>query len=57
MLRERLAADFGLAKFDQLSMGMSADWPAAVREGATWVRVGSQLFGARAAPKPGASTA
>ena len=31
----------------ELSMGMSADLEAAVAEGATWVRVGSALFGAR----------
>jgi PLP dependent protein len=34
----------GLAK---LSMGMSADWPLAVQLGATHVRVGSAIFGAR----------
>jgi hypothetical protein len=28
-------------------MGMSDDWPLAVAEGATLVRVGSALFGAR----------
>jgi pyridoxal phosphate enzyme (YggS family) len=37
----------GLA-LDTLSMGMSADLEAAVAEGATLVRVGSALFGARA---------
>jgi pyridoxal phosphate enzyme (YggS family) len=31
----------------ELSMGMSADWQAAVAEGATFVRVGSAIFGAR----------
>jgi pyridoxal phosphate enzyme (YggS family) len=35
-----------------LSMGMSDDFEAAVRFGATSVRVGSALFGARAAPPP-----
>jgi pyridoxal phosphate enzyme (YggS family) len=33
----------------QLSMGMSADWPLAVQLGATYVRVGSAIFGTRAA--------
>ncbi len=33
--------------FDQLSMGMSADWELALGEGATHIRVGSALFGAR----------
>jgi pyridoxal phosphate enzyme (YggS family) len=30
-----------------LSMGMSADWPLAVQLGATYVRVGSAIFGSR----------
>lgn len=32
---------------DTLSMGMSDDLEAAIAEGATWVRIGSALFGAR----------
>jgi pyridoxal phosphate enzyme (YggS family) len=40
----KLAARHGLAK---LSMGMSADYESAVRLGATHVRVGTALFGAR----------
>ena len=32
---------------DTLSMGMSADLASAIAEGATWVRVGTALFGAR----------
>jgi uncharacterized pyridoxal phosphate-containing UPF0001 family protein len=32
---------------DTLSMGMSADLEAAVAEGATQVRVGTSIFGAR----------
>jgi len=40
----------GLA-LDTLSMGMSADLEAAVLEGATLVRVGTALFGARPAPQ------
>lgn len=34
-------------RLDQLSMGMSGDYEAAIRFGATHVRVGSALFGAR----------
>jgi len=34
-------------KLDTLSMGMSADYPDAVAEGATLVRVGTALFGPR----------
>ncbi len=40
-----LAATLGL---EELSMGMSSDWPEAVRAGSTWVRIGSALFGPRA---------
>ena len=36
-----------MAAFDQLSMGMSDDYEAAVREGSTCVRVGRALFGGR----------
>ncbi|HMV17530.1 MAG TPA: YggS family pyridoxal phosphate-dependent enzyme [Zoogloea sp.] len=44
-LRDELnAAGFGL---DTLSMGMSADLEAAIAEGATLVRVGTAIFGAR----------
>jgi uncharacterized pyridoxal phosphate-containing UPF0001 family protein len=32
---------------DTLSMGMSHDLESAVAQGATWVRVGTALFGAR----------
>ena len=53
-LRE-LAADLGLAT---LSMGMSGDFEAAIAEGATIVRVGTAVFGARpAGPGPGRLTA
>ncbi|MBU3693850.1 MAG: YggS family pyridoxal phosphate-dependent enzyme [Rhodocyclaceae bacterium] len=38
-----------------LSMGMSADYAAAVQEGATLVRIGSAIFGARPARGAGAS--
>ena len=47
-LRERLAKDLGLA-LPELSMGMSADFPWAIYEGATIVRVGTALFGPRPA--------
>ncbi len=37
----------GLRGFDVVSMGMSHDWPIAVEEGATIVRIGSMIFGDR----------
>jgi pyridoxal phosphate enzyme (YggS family) len=46
-LLAKIAARNGLK---QVSMGMSADYETAVRFGATHVRVGSALFGARGAP-------
>ena len=33
--------------FNHLSMGMSDDWPVAVKYGATLVRIGTAIFGAR----------
>jgi pyridoxal phosphate enzyme (YggS family) len=42
-LRE-MAGKFGLG---ELSMGMSGDMEVAIEEGATWVRVGTALFGKR----------
>ncbi|MFP5239433.1 MAG: YggS family pyridoxal phosphate-dependent enzyme [Acidobacteriota bacterium] len=45
-LRDALARDLGLA-LPELSMGMSHDVEQAVEEGATLVRVGTDLFGQR----------
>ncbi len=58
--RKRIAAAFGglhglfekinnslAKKMDVLSMGMSADFDIAIREGSTIVRIGSAIFGAR----------
>jgi uncharacterized pyridoxal phosphate-containing UPF0001 family protein len=47
-LLRKIAARNGLF---QLSMGMSDDFETAVRFGATSVRIGSALFGARAATR------
>ena len=49
----KLARDHGLAK---LSMGMSGDFELAVRFGATHVRVGTAIFGARKAGEDQAIT-
>ena len=37
----------GLPGFDTLSIGMSGDWPVAVKHGATMVRIGTDIFGPR----------
>ncbi|MCS2611226.1 YggS family pyridoxal phosphate-dependent enzyme [Halomonas dongshanensis] len=46
-LRDELQASLPEALLDTLSMGMSDDLEAAVTEGATIVRLGSAIFGAR----------
>ena len=48
LLRDDLAGCFG-GEFRHLSMGMSHDFAVAVEEGATIVRVGTAIFGRRAA--------
>lgn len=50
-LRDELQNSHGLA-LPELSMGMSGDYEPAIEEGATLVRVGSSIFGARPAPQP-----
>jgi hypothetical protein len=46
VLRDRLQARYDLP-LPELSMGMSGDYPVAVEEGATLVRIGRAIFGAR----------
>ncbi|MHA7845111.1 YggS family pyridoxal phosphate-dependent enzyme [Serratia sp. D1N4] len=46
-LRQETSTGIGL---DELSMGMSGDFEIAIEEGATVVRVGQAIFGARALP-------
>lgn len=45
-LRDKLEAELGVG-LPRLSMGMSGDYEVAVEEGATWVRLGTVLFGER----------
>lgn len=45
--REIIALCPDLRGFDTLSMGMSDDYPVAIEEGATLVRVGTAIFGER----------
>ena len=46
-LRASVATESGIAGFNELSMGMSRDLEAAVAEGATWLRIGTDIFGTR----------
>lgn len=43
----RSAGRFWVASFDEISMGMSHDYKIAIEEGATIVRIGTTIFGAR----------
>lgn len=45
-LRDQLASEFRLS-LPHLSMGMTGDFPVAIEEGATFVRVGTAIFGKR----------
>jgi len=47
LLRDQLASQFPQADWHELSMGTSADYAVAVEEGATLVRVGTAIVGAR----------
>jgi PLP dependent protein len=47
LLRDHLAKQFPNANWRELSMGTSADYAVAVEEGATLVRVGTAIVGAR----------
>ena len=46
-LRNQIKDDFDLPHFQELSMGMSDDLETAIACGATWLRVGTAIFGAR----------
>jgi len=46
-LRDGCRRRLDLPEFTELSMGMSGDYVAAIQEGATMVRIGSAIFGAR----------
>jgi pyridoxal phosphate enzyme (YggS family) len=46
-LAEFLAKRFQQVSFEQLSMGMSGDYPVAIEEGATILRIGTAIMGER----------
>jgi len=48
-LRDSLARQYPHLALDELSMGMSHDFSVAIEEGATSVRIGTAIFGARSA--------
>jgi pyridoxal phosphate enzyme (YggS family) len=46
-LRARLQEEVPQSRWEQLSMGMTDDYPVAIEEGATIVRIGRAIFGER----------
>ena len=46
-LRDALGRRYPALNLSELSMGMSNDFPVAIEEGSTCVRVGTAIFGAR----------
>ena len=46
-LHEQVANALGQPGFSELSMGMTQDFPAAIQYGATWIRIGTGIFGPR----------
>ena len=50
--RDRWASAHPRLSLDVLSMGMSGDFPIAIEEGATRIRIGTALFGPRRKPGP-----
>ena len=53
-LRDQMEKELGIG-LPRLSMGMSGDYEVAVEEGATWVRLGTVLFGERPKTKNSSS--
>ena len=50
-LRDKMETEFGVS-LPRLSMGMTNDYRVAVEEGATWIRLGTVLFGERPKARP-----
>ena len=46
-LKDEIKSRYGLPEFNQLSMGMTNDFVEAIKEGATWIRIGTAVFGPR----------
>ena len=46
-LKDEIQSRYGLPEFNQLSMGMTNDFVEAIKEGATWIRIGTAIFGPR----------
>ena len=55
-LKDDIESRLGLPEFNQLSMGMTDDFAQAIKEGATWIRIGTAIFGPRNVPPSSTST-
>ena len=49
-LKDEIESRHGLPEFNQLSMGMTNDFVEAIKQGATWIRIGTAIFGPRNKP-------
>lgn len=49
-LKDEIESRHGLPDFNQLSMGMTNDFVEAIKQGATWIRIGTAIFGRREIP-------
>ncbi len=47
MWKDQMQKEFGSPEINELSMGMTADFQWAIQEGATMIRLGTAIFGAR----------
>ncbi len=47
MWKDQMQKEFGSLEINELSMGMTADFQWAIQEGATMIRLGTAIFGAR----------
>ena len=50
-LKDEIESRYELPEFNQLSMGMTNDFVEAIKEGATWIRIGTAIFGPRNIPQ------
>ena len=56
-LKDDIDSRYALPEFNQLSMGMTNDFVEAIKEGATWIRIGTAIFGPRnLTPTPSKTT-
>ncbi|MGV0036234.1 MAG: YggS family pyridoxal phosphate-dependent enzyme [Candidatus Azotimanducaceae bacterium WSBS_2022_MAG_OTU7] len=55
-LKDDIQSRYDLPEFNQLSMGMTNDFVEAIKEGATWIRIGTAIFGPRTSAPTSSTT-